>query len=366
MTWTDLLRLEWLTKHTEKPLFYEEMSREGIEEKSLGILPIPLQEIFGTDTPLYMHIPDDQDAETPFLSIASIVRVPLKELQIDNTAQTLTKENLMAYVSHTHRPIGFIDVDEQKFEFVKEDVNTYLTILVIVRINGTIGVLIENNMDNFISISLLPDSITDKWIIMRTATVIPSQPPGTVPLLAIRSIAPLRRIKALAPAAPATAPAPTALKIAPLGPRKSAVASAVPPSAPVAPSAAPAALKIAPMAPKKSAAVPPSALLAAPAPISIAPMSARKLAAAPPSAPISIAPMSSTVPSAAPAPISIAPLSARKSAAAPSSAAAAPLSAAVPKESSVTAPLTISKIKPISKTIRRNANAATLSAANAP
>ena len=166
LVWTELLRMEWLTKPFDRPAFYEELSREGDEEKLLGQLPKPLQAIFGAATPLQLYIPEEQQGETQFLSIASMINVPLASIHVEANAQTLERDNLIEYVRQTHKPIGFIDIDTDTIQFAKEADSTFRKVLVIVRINNQIGILLENNNDNYIMINLLPEQITDNWIIV--------------------------------------------------------------------------------------------------------------------------------------------------------------------------------------------------------
>lgn len=168
LTWTELLRLEWLTKPFDRPTFYEEMSREGDDEKSLGQLPTPLENMFGAATSLYLYIPEEQTPESPFESIASIIGVPLTDIKLSRDAQILTSDNIIEYVRQTHKPIGFIDIDANTEYFAKDDTSTFRKVLVIVRVNNKIGVLLENNNDNYIMINLLPEKITDNWIIVES------------------------------------------------------------------------------------------------------------------------------------------------------------------------------------------------------
>jgi hypothetical protein len=125
-----------------------------------------LQAIFGAATPLQLYIPEEQQGETPFLSIASIINVPLASIHVEANAQTLERDNLIEYVRQTHKPIGFIDIDTDTIQFAKEADSTFRKVLVIVRINNQIGILLENNNDNYIMINLLPEQITDNWIIV--------------------------------------------------------------------------------------------------------------------------------------------------------------------------------------------------------
>jgi hypothetical protein len=234
LTWTELLRLEWLTKPFDRPTFYEEMSREGDDEKSLGQLPTPLENMFGTASSLYLYIPEEQTPETPFESIASIIGVPLTDIKLSRDAQTLTADNIIEYVRQTHKPIGFIDIDANTEYFAKEDASTFRKVLVIVRVNNKIGVLLENNNDNYIMINLLPEKITDNWVIVESQpapAVYPEARPKGLQKIISKG---LRKI-----GAPAIVP----VVVPAAAPVKKGIAKVLPKSAikePVAPSLAPA------------------------------------------------------------------------------------------------------------------------------
>ena len=90
----------------------------------------------------------------------------MASIHVEANAQTLERDNLIEYVRQTHKPIGFIDIDTDTIQFAKEADSTFRKVLVIVRINNQIGILLENNNDNYIMINLLPEQITDNWIIV--------------------------------------------------------------------------------------------------------------------------------------------------------------------------------------------------------
>jgi hypothetical protein len=89
---------------------------------------------------------------------------------------------------------------------VKEADSTFRKVLVIVRINNQIGILLENNNDNYIMINLLPEQITDNWIIVDSQPA-PAVYPEVRPKGLRKIGAPVTSEVAVAPAvAPAVVP----------------------------------------------------------------------------------------------------------------------------------------------------------------
>jgi hypothetical protein len=159
ISWANLLRLEWTRETSDRPKYYEEMSRDGVDEHIQGTLPPELQERLGNSLRLY--IPEDQDPARPFLSFLGVLEVGLDQLAMTETSTSLTRKNLTRYVLNTQKQIGVIDTANDYIEYVRATKEILPTILVFVLIDNKVGLLLENDGIPYVNISSLPEP--DTW-----------------------------------------------------------------------------------------------------------------------------------------------------------------------------------------------------------
>jgi hypothetical protein len=159
ISWANLLRLEWTQEVSDRPKYYEEMSRDGADEQIQGILPPELRQRLGNSLRLY--IPEDQDPAKPFLSFLGVLEVELDQLAMTETTTRLTRKNLTRYVLNTRKQIGIIDTINDYIEYVRPTKEISPTILVFVFIDDKVGLLIEMDGIPYVNISSLPEP--DTW-----------------------------------------------------------------------------------------------------------------------------------------------------------------------------------------------------------
>ena len=165
ITWTNLLRLDWIKQIAEEPKYYEEMSGKETEVEVSGIsIPPSMYEILG-DKPIFrLKAPDTVDKSRPLLAFTTILGTTLDTLNIPANATRLTQDNLVQYVYHTSKPIGYIDYDQKEPEiiFVKPEYGIFEHIPIFL-FNNDMYLLIENDDSPYIKISSLPPVLLDKW-----------------------------------------------------------------------------------------------------------------------------------------------------------------------------------------------------------
>lgn len=157
ISWVNMLRLEWLKDKSDKPKYYEEMSRETDEKISEETLPQEIKAVIG-DAPLELYIPPNQDPDKPFVSFQGILNVDLDKIGMNETSLIMDDTNLTKYTNVTGLPIGFIN--EGRFEFARPDKGSFTSILVFVRVGSSVGILIENEGNSTVSVGLLPEPTT--------------------------------------------------------------------------------------------------------------------------------------------------------------------------------------------------------------
>ena len=220
ISWANLLRLEWTQEVSDRPKYYEEMSRDGADEQVQGTLPPELQQRLGNSLRLY--IPEDQDPAKPFLSFLGVLEVGLDQLAMTETTTSLTRKNLTRYVLNTGKQIGTIDTVHDYIEYVRPTKEILPTILVFVFIDDKVGLLIETDGVPYVNISSLPEP--DTWFSAEKVTeksrYVPKMVDQPVPLLAEE--------KEEAPLIPAAPTKSFAAAMAARKARKALVASAVP------------------------------------------------------------------------------------------------------------------------------------------
>jgi hypothetical protein len=166
-TWTNLLRLDWARQIPEEPKYYEEMSREMDDEDQqppTGIMPPELQRILGEDTPLRVSIPDVPDKSQPLMPFTGILGITLNQLGLADDATSLNKDNLVRYVQATSKPIGMINlIGEPVVQFIRPATGFYDRVSIFVFLPGQTGLLIEEEGEPTVEISLLPEEIQEQW-----------------------------------------------------------------------------------------------------------------------------------------------------------------------------------------------------------
>ena len=167
VSWINLLRMEWMMVESDKPKYYEEMSSEPEAQPVVvnqGTLPEELRAIF-PGSKLDLYIPDEQNPASPFLSLLDILDVDLEDIGMTDASLTLTRDSLVRYVTQKSVPIGIIDLPD--IHVAKPEKGIFTTMLMFVRYKDRVGILLENDGENTISISLLPTAIDNSWIIVQ-------------------------------------------------------------------------------------------------------------------------------------------------------------------------------------------------------
>ena len=159
ISWANLLRLEWTQEVSDRPKYYEEMSRDGADEQVQGTLPPELRQRLGNSLRLY--IPEDQDPAKPFLSFLGVLEVELDQLAMTETTTSLTRKNLTRYVLNTGKQIGVIDTVNDYIEYVRPTKEILPMILIFVFIDDKVGLLIETDGVPYVNVSSLPEP--DMW-----------------------------------------------------------------------------------------------------------------------------------------------------------------------------------------------------------
>jgi hypothetical protein len=169
-TWTNLLRLDWTKQIPEKPVYYEEMSRDVIPEENektpKGELPDSLKSLLGEETLFRVKIPDAPENK-PLLPFTAILGTSLSELGLDDNATTLTKENLAKYVKKTSKPIGLIDLridtTNPDIQFVRPMSGLFSEVIILVFLPNVYGMLVEEDGVSTVTIKKLPETIQSIW-----------------------------------------------------------------------------------------------------------------------------------------------------------------------------------------------------------
>ncbi len=131
LAWQDLLRLDWIQSGKETKLFYEELSRSGKEEEEveeaetatatespprLKGTPLPdrLKEFLGSSDPklnnLYVLSASVEEGASPLAPFLVPLGTIPGDLDIDEGATTLTREDVRRLVAKLRRPVVFVDL----------------------------------------------------------------------------------------------------------------------------------------------------------------------------------------------------------------------------------------------------------------
>ena len=175
IAWTNLLRLDWAKQMAEEPKYYEEMSGTEKEKEFISgeELPNELRRLFEDNTSLRLKIPTIKNIANPLLPFTSILGITLDELGLEPNATKLNKSNLIKYVAHMSRPIGFIDMtQEEKSDeydtlpeilFARPMRGAFDTVTIFVFLQDKIGLLIEEDGNSTVTIASLPQILKNKW-----------------------------------------------------------------------------------------------------------------------------------------------------------------------------------------------------------
>jgi hypothetical protein len=151
LTWTNLLRLDWSKQIPEEPKYYEEMSRDAVEEPLKGELPPELEKILGKTN---IRLKQSES----FVAFQGILGITIEQLEIED-ATKMNKENLIQYVKHTSKPVGLIDSNGT--QFIRPFTGSFDSVTIFVFLPGIIGILIEEEGNATIKISSLPEALQE-------------------------------------------------------------------------------------------------------------------------------------------------------------------------------------------------------------
>jgi len=197
-TWTNLLRLDWARNHPEEKKFYEEMSRMADEKNERvleGTFPDALVPILGKDSPLRLAVL--APSESSLLPLTSILGLTLGELALAPDASIMTKESLRRYVKRTVQPIGMINLTgvvaegEKTIQFVRPSTGVFSSVMILVFLPDTIGILKEEEGVPTLSIASLPAVLQTAW---KGASMLlpskrePSEEPIKIPIVVQQKI----------------------------------------------------------------------------------------------------------------------------------------------------------------------------------
>jgi hypothetical protein len=192
ITWSNLLRFDWLKQIPEEAKYYEEMSREATEEDVLlpsGDLPVELQGLLGDDTVLRFKAISDK--KFPIVKISGMMDVSLEELGLEMKSPTFTYSSLKEYVLLKNTPIGFIHIgEEQPVRFLKPAIGYHDASMIIVQINDVFGLLIEEDGNPLVQLANMPNSLKEAWskasvVLMKKKVVKPPAEEEMAPPLLI-------------------------------------------------------------------------------------------------------------------------------------------------------------------------------------
>jgi hypothetical protein len=146
------------------------MSREATAEDELppdGEMPSELEEILGEETPLRLSIPDVPDATKPLMPFTGILGVTLEQLGLPDNAKTMGRNNLMKFVQVMTKPVGLINLTnntDTKVQFARPFTGSFDSVTIFVFLPDQIGLLIQEEGDPTIKISLLPEQLQELYM----------------------------------------------------------------------------------------------------------------------------------------------------------------------------------------------------------
>jgi hypothetical protein len=182
-TWTNLLQLEWLQQASEKPRYYEEMSREDDEDDRKYEDPMPdeLKLMLGDHTPF--HIMDiSRDGVQPLAALLDILGMTAEELGVKEGDTILSIDQMVQYVKVKQRPIGMINFrGEPRIQFVTPYPGSFDSVLIVVFLPDGMGLLVHHNDTPTVYIDALPDTIRRRWKEAGRIQFEKIAPPGPAP-----------------------------------------------------------------------------------------------------------------------------------------------------------------------------------------
>lgn len=190
ITWSNLLRFDWLKQIPEQAKHYEEMSREATDADILlpnEDYPEDLRELIGDQSPYRVKML--QNDKYPLIGILSMMDVSAEDIGLENTSTEFTPESLIEYIHLKGRAIGLIRVNGKSSEvhFFKPKVGLYDSVLIIVQRGSAFGILIEEIGNIYIQVSKFPPRIAEAWknvaVIQPRPIVIDSEDKLAPPLL---------------------------------------------------------------------------------------------------------------------------------------------------------------------------------------
>jgi hypothetical protein len=183
-TWTNLLQLEWLQQASEKPRYYEEMSREDDDDKKYDEpMPDELKQMLGEHT--LFHVMDIAiDPEQPLLPLLGILGMTAEELGVEEGDTILSIDQMVNYVKTKKLPIGMINFrSEPRVQFVTPYPGSFQSVLLLVFLSNGMGLLVQHDDTLTISIDALPDAIRRRWKDAGRVEFEKIAPPGPAPSL---------------------------------------------------------------------------------------------------------------------------------------------------------------------------------------
>ena len=163
-TWTNLLQLEWLQQASEKPRYYEEMSREDEDDQKYeDPMPDELKQMLGDHTPFHiMDLP--VNPEQPLLTLLGILGMTAEELGVEEGDTILSIDQMVNYVKTKRLPIGMINFrGEPRIQFVTPYPGSFQSVLLLVFLPNGMGLLVQHNDISTVPIDALPDAIRRRW-----------------------------------------------------------------------------------------------------------------------------------------------------------------------------------------------------------
>jgi hypothetical protein len=183
-TWTNLLQLEWLQQASEKPRYYEEMSREDEDDRKYEEpMPDELKKMLGDHTPFHlMDLP--AGGVQPLMSLLGILGMTAEELGLKESDTILSIDSLIAYVKAKQRPIGMINFrSEPRVHFVTPYPGSFDSVLLLVFLPNRMGLLVQYDDTPTIFIEALPEDIRRRWRDAERVQFEKIAPPGPAPSL---------------------------------------------------------------------------------------------------------------------------------------------------------------------------------------
>jgi hypothetical protein len=146
-SWLNLLRLDWMAKDKETPLFYEEMAQQEEEEEEGSALPPALVALVGT---------------TPYqLWKGDLTKTLGSEFGAKNDPFP-PEEAFESFVKTMGKPIGFINLLDSSVKFYRPKGVQEKTTVVVFDADG-LSLLVEDPSQPYISVSTMGRPMKEAW-----------------------------------------------------------------------------------------------------------------------------------------------------------------------------------------------------------